>query len=372
MRKWSGWRRFVRDLARSNAPVVALLDFPRRDRCEVARRAGAAAVLGKPWLNADLIATIRKHAIEQSSRRHIRSPTSCSRLITILRSRCAESLASNRLRGSARRRPVRGRSSAGRAWPTHGSPDSCAARQTSSSSGNSRGGRPPTLRAAPADFAEIAERDDDRRRHLEHPAGDQLVAGGRVAALEGERGPNRAAGRRRRTNRAATAGSWRGDWRPARGRFREPRRQRRRAPRRRDGRRSRQSRGRRPTAAARAARRDRRRWSPAPPRRRADRRARRAGRGGERMFWATTRPIRSATTVASTGGSVTPASQSTSAAQASSAAANSSAGISESMGVPRNTRETRDVYLCTLSIAGRNCKASLVKLVLANLAGGSS
>ena len=32
-------------LAAVNAPVVALLDFPRRDRCEVARRAGAAAVL---------------------------------------------------------------------------------------------------------------------------------------------------------------------------------------------------------------------------------------------------------------------------------------------------------------------------------------
>jgi hypothetical protein len=46
---------FCRTLARDAAPVVAMLDFPRR---EVARQCGAAAVLGKPWINADLIATI--------------------------------------------------------------------------------------------------------------------------------------------------------------------------------------------------------------------------------------------------------------------------------------------------------------------------
>jgi hypothetical protein len=43
-----------------HAPVVALLDFPRRDRCEAARHAGARAVLGKPWLNADLVATLQQ------------------------------------------------------------------------------------------------------------------------------------------------------------------------------------------------------------------------------------------------------------------------------------------------------------------------
>lgn len=49
---------FCRTLARDAAPVVALLDFPRRDRYEVAQQVGAMAVLGKPWINADLIATI--------------------------------------------------------------------------------------------------------------------------------------------------------------------------------------------------------------------------------------------------------------------------------------------------------------------------
>ena len=42
----------------NGAPVLALLDFPRRDRCEVAREAGAAAVMGKPWLNCDLVGMI--------------------------------------------------------------------------------------------------------------------------------------------------------------------------------------------------------------------------------------------------------------------------------------------------------------------------
>ncbi len=47
-------------LAAYNAPVVALLDFPRRDRCEVARQAGAAAVLGKPWRSAELVETLQQ------------------------------------------------------------------------------------------------------------------------------------------------------------------------------------------------------------------------------------------------------------------------------------------------------------------------
>ena len=49
---------FCRDMARDRAPVIALLDFPRRDRAQRARQLGAAAILGKPWLNVDLIATI--------------------------------------------------------------------------------------------------------------------------------------------------------------------------------------------------------------------------------------------------------------------------------------------------------------------------
>lgn len=55
---------FSARLAAVNAPVVALLDFPRRDRCAIARRAGVAAVLGKPWLNVDLLAALQQ-AIDQ-------------------------------------------------------------------------------------------------------------------------------------------------------------------------------------------------------------------------------------------------------------------------------------------------------------------
>ncbi|MEX2316486.1 MAG: hypothetical protein WD669_04990 [Pirellulales bacterium] len=50
--------RFCEQLARDAAPVMALLDFPRRDRCDLAMSAGAAAVLGKPWLNDDALATL--------------------------------------------------------------------------------------------------------------------------------------------------------------------------------------------------------------------------------------------------------------------------------------------------------------------------
>jgi hypothetical protein len=49
---------FCRSQACEPIPVVALLDFPRRDRCEIAQQLGVAAVLGKPWINADLVATI--------------------------------------------------------------------------------------------------------------------------------------------------------------------------------------------------------------------------------------------------------------------------------------------------------------------------
>ena len=51
---------FCAKLAVDHAPVVALADFPRRDRVELSLQAGAAAVLGKPWRNADLIATLHQ------------------------------------------------------------------------------------------------------------------------------------------------------------------------------------------------------------------------------------------------------------------------------------------------------------------------
>ncbi len=50
---------FSQRLARDTAPVVALLDFPRRDCVDRAFDSGAAAVLGKPWINSELIATLR-------------------------------------------------------------------------------------------------------------------------------------------------------------------------------------------------------------------------------------------------------------------------------------------------------------------------
>jgi AmiR/NasT family two-component response regulator len=50
--------KFCGRLARESAPVIALLDFPRRDRCEIARQAGAVVVLGKPWNNADLMTSL--------------------------------------------------------------------------------------------------------------------------------------------------------------------------------------------------------------------------------------------------------------------------------------------------------------------------
>lgn len=47
-------------LRREAAPVIALLDYPRRDLCEVAQETGAAAVLGKPWVNVDLVTLIQE------------------------------------------------------------------------------------------------------------------------------------------------------------------------------------------------------------------------------------------------------------------------------------------------------------------------
>jgi hypothetical protein len=42
------------------SPVVALVDFPRRDRYEAALAAGAAAVLGKPWSNSSLSSELQR------------------------------------------------------------------------------------------------------------------------------------------------------------------------------------------------------------------------------------------------------------------------------------------------------------------------
>ena len=58
---------FCRGLSRDAVPVIALLDFPRRDRCERARELGAAAVLGKPWLNADLVTTIENLTVHRAN-----------------------------------------------------------------------------------------------------------------------------------------------------------------------------------------------------------------------------------------------------------------------------------------------------------------
>jgi DNA-binding response OmpR family regulator len=51
---------FSKQLAKDESPVIALADFPRRERCKLAIEAGAATVLGKPWLNADLLDTLER------------------------------------------------------------------------------------------------------------------------------------------------------------------------------------------------------------------------------------------------------------------------------------------------------------------------
>lgn len=60
---------FCQRLSADSAPVIALLDFPRRESCEVARRSGAAAILGKPWLNVDLMAALQsaQHGMPRST-----------------------------------------------------------------------------------------------------------------------------------------------------------------------------------------------------------------------------------------------------------------------------------------------------------------
>jgi hypothetical protein len=50
--------RFCRRLSYDHTPVVALLDFPRNDAVARARAAGASIVVGKPWINANLLGAI--------------------------------------------------------------------------------------------------------------------------------------------------------------------------------------------------------------------------------------------------------------------------------------------------------------------------
>jgi hypothetical protein len=56
---------FCADLRADGTPVIALLDFPRRDSVDRAIQLGATAVLGKPWLNANLLETIKRITARQ-------------------------------------------------------------------------------------------------------------------------------------------------------------------------------------------------------------------------------------------------------------------------------------------------------------------
>jgi hypothetical protein len=53
---------FCTQMSRDGAPVVVLLDFPRRDRVDRAYAAGATAVVGKPYLNSDLLTSLESAA----------------------------------------------------------------------------------------------------------------------------------------------------------------------------------------------------------------------------------------------------------------------------------------------------------------------
>src|SRR5262249_51822577 len=48
---------FCKQMLHDGAPVVALLDFPRRDCVDRTYECGATMVLGKPWFNMDLLTT---------------------------------------------------------------------------------------------------------------------------------------------------------------------------------------------------------------------------------------------------------------------------------------------------------------------------
>jgi hypothetical protein len=58
---------FCARMARGAAPVIALLDFPRRERYDKAMQLGVAVVLGKPWLNGDLVGTIEEARIRRTA-----------------------------------------------------------------------------------------------------------------------------------------------------------------------------------------------------------------------------------------------------------------------------------------------------------------
>jgi hypothetical protein len=60
---------FCASLVRDSAPVVTILDFPRRDSCDRALRCGATGVLGKPWRNDQLLASIEIAAAKWDARR---------------------------------------------------------------------------------------------------------------------------------------------------------------------------------------------------------------------------------------------------------------------------------------------------------------
>lgn len=60
---------FCRQRSADAAPVLVLLDFPRRDRVDNAISLGAAAVLCKPWLNADLMTTLETTISHSQQRR---------------------------------------------------------------------------------------------------------------------------------------------------------------------------------------------------------------------------------------------------------------------------------------------------------------
>jgi hypothetical protein len=60
---------FCKALARDAAPVVALLDFPRRHNCDRALRCGATGVSGKPWRNDRLLASLEMAIKSTEARR---------------------------------------------------------------------------------------------------------------------------------------------------------------------------------------------------------------------------------------------------------------------------------------------------------------
>lgn len=58
---------FCRRMREEQAPVFALLDFPRRDRVDLARRIGALTVLGKPWHIVELSTMLQDRIDPQSA-----------------------------------------------------------------------------------------------------------------------------------------------------------------------------------------------------------------------------------------------------------------------------------------------------------------